>query len=179
MIKAIEDITHDNEFKDLHKFQLSDYEWSLLEDYQQILQVTILFLLSACTDKHNQVPHAFQDILGAEKTPTLCYSIPAYSAFIKLWKDQMNGNYGWRNIIQPGLDKLEDYQDQLADSPAYVLAMGKILYPIMISIYYANILIAIDPANKLSFYREQTPDKYDEAKTVFLKAVSYFLIAFI
>jgi hypothetical protein len=45
--------------------------------------------------------------------------------------------------------------------------------------YYANILIAIDPANKLSFYHEQTPDKYDEAKTVFLKAVSYFLIAFI
>jgi hypothetical protein len=32
-------MTHDSEFTDLEKFQLSDDEWKLLEDYQQILQV--------------------------------------------------------------------------------------------------------------------------------------------
>ena len=34
----------------------------------------------------------------------------------------------WEFIIQPGLDKLENYQDWLDESAAYVVAMGKILY---------------------------------------------------
>ena len=41
IIQAIEDITHDNKFKELHKFQLSEQDWNLLTDYQQILQVII------------------------------------------------------------------------------------------------------------------------------------------
>lgn len=79
------------------------------------------------TNKISQVPHAFQDILGAETTPTLCYAIPAYSAFIDLWKKQIADHYEWEQIIQPGIDKLEDYQDRLIDAPAYVMAMGKII----------------------------------------------------
>ena len=71
-----------------------------------------------------QVPHAFQDILGAEKTPTLCYSIPAFASFIRLWKEMAAEKLEWKDIIQPGLDKLKDYQDRLADTPAYVVAMG-------------------------------------------------------
>ena len=44
-IQAIDDITHDHEFKDLFMFQLSNTDWKLLEDYQEILQVNIhLFL---------------------------------------------------------------------------------------------------------------------------------------
>jgi len=79
------------------------------------------------------VPHAFQDILGAETTPTLCYAIPAYSAFIDLWKKQIEDYYQWEPIIQPGIDKLEDYQGRLNDSPAYVVAMGKSLLDILIT----------------------------------------------
>ena len=41
MIQPIEDMTHDNEFKELQKFQLSEEEWDLLNVYQQILQVII------------------------------------------------------------------------------------------------------------------------------------------
>ena len=39
IIQAIEDITHDNEFKELQKFQLNEEDWDLLKVYQQILQV--------------------------------------------------------------------------------------------------------------------------------------------
>ena len=38
----------------------------------------------------------------------------------------MEDNPQWDEIIQPGLDKLGDYQDHLADTPAYVVAMGKL-----------------------------------------------------
>ena len=74
-----------------------------------------------------QVPHAFQDILGAEVTPTICYSVPAYSAFINKWTLLKEDNPQWAKIIQPGLDKLEDYQECLAETPAYVVAMGKLI----------------------------------------------------
>jgi hypothetical protein len=33
-------------------------------------------------------------------------------------------NPDWREIIQPGLDKLKDYRDRLDSTPAYLLAMG-------------------------------------------------------
>jgi hypothetical protein len=37
-------MTSDNEFKDLHKLALTDEDWALLQDYQEILQV--IFCLS-------------------------------------------------------------------------------------------------------------------------------------
>ena len=70
-----------------------------------------------------QIPHAFQGFLRAENTPTLCYSIPAFAAFIKMWKDLVFQYPEWEDIIQPGLDKLEDYQERLTD--VYILAMGE------------------------------------------------------
>ena len=75
-----------------------------------------------------QVPHAFQDILGTEATPTICYSVPAYSAFINRWTQLKEDNPQWADIIQPDLNKLEDYQDHLADTPAYVVAMDKLIH---------------------------------------------------
>jgi hypothetical protein len=65
--------------------------------------------------------------LGAEATPTICYSIPAYSAFINRWTQLKEDNPQWDGIIQPGLDKLESYQAHLADMPAYVVAMGGLI----------------------------------------------------
>jgi hypothetical protein len=69
------------------------------------------------------------------------------------------------------LDKLEEYQACLVNIPAYVVVMGET------SIFYwiANLIlyIAIDPANKLSFYHDQSHWKYNIAKGIFIKAVSY------
>lgn len=50
IIQAIEEITHDNEFKELHKFQLSESDWDLLNDYKKILEVKIYLLAIGYTD---------------------------------------------------------------------------------------------------------------------------------
>ena len=71
-----------------------------------------------------QVPHAFQEVLGAEKIPTLCYSIPAFASFIDMWEMLVQKHPEWQKYIQPGLDKLEDYKNAVEDTPAYVVAMG-------------------------------------------------------
>jgi hypothetical protein len=51
-----------------------------------------------------------------------------------------------------------------------VVAMGET----SIFQWIANLIlyIAIDPANKLSFYRDQSQQKYDIAKGIFIEAVS-------
>lgn len=88
-----------------------------------------------------------------------------------MWENLRDENWEWQGIIQPGLDKIEEYQARLVDTPAYVLAMGET----SIFQWIANLIlyIAIDPKNKLSFYREQSQEKYDIAKAMFIDAVSY------
>jgi len=101
----------------------------------------------------------------------LCYSNPAYSAFINMWENLRDENWEWECIVQPGLDKIEEYQAHLVDTPAYVLAMGNT----SIFQWISNLIlyIAIDPKNKLSFYHEQSQENVDIAKAMFIEAVSY------
>jgi hypothetical protein len=49
-VQAIVDITNDNEFKELHKFRLTERDWDLLKDYQEILQVIVSFATIDHTD---------------------------------------------------------------------------------------------------------------------------------
>ena len=64
--------------------------------------------------------------MSAENTPTLCYSIPAYESFINIWTKLAEERPEWRDFIQPGLDKLEDYKSRLND--AHILAMGEFYF---------------------------------------------------
>jgi hypothetical protein len=61
--------------------------------------------------------------LSGENTPTLCFSIPAFESFISVWKELSEENPDWSNLIQPGLDKLEEYEERLTD--VHIIAMGK------------------------------------------------------
>ena len=71
-----------------------------------------------------KVPHAFQQQLSYEKTPTLCNAIPAFEAMASTWKRYQTDNLHTSHIVQKGLDKLEEYRDRADLVPAYVLAMG-------------------------------------------------------
>ncbi|KAK2464472.1 hypothetical protein APHAL10511_003451 [Amanita phalloides] len=131
--QAVTDMINDSEFS-LDTYELTEEDWQTLEDYNEILQV----------------PHAFQHILGTEKTPTLPYIIPAFSAFSERWKEFAEENVHWASIIQPGLDKLAEYEEELGKTPAYVLAM------------------AIDPSCKFAYLPE---DEVHLAKRTLLKAL--------
>ncbi|KAF8148231.1 hypothetical protein B0H34DRAFT_668958, partial [Crassisporium funariophilum] len=94
---------------DLKKYQLSPVEWEALETIKDILMI----------------PHAFQQVLSFEKTPTLGDTIPAFQAMITAWKKLQNEQPEVTDIIQAGLDKLEGYQDKLDLVPANILATRK------------------------------------------------------
>jgi hypothetical protein len=106
-------------------------------------------------------------MLGTEKTPTLPYIIPSFSACIQRWKDLAEEKAYLDTIIEPGLEKLSEYEEELDKTPAYVLAMGMLM--IIIS-SWTNIPLAIDPSNKFSYLSE---DKLNSARRTFLEAVSW------
>jgi hypothetical protein len=77
-------------------------------------------------------------MLSGEKTPTLTYIIPAFTAFILCWENLMEEHPGWSEIIQPGLDKLEDYENRLTNT--HIVALGKFIFYSYINILFYFIL---------------------------------------
>lgn len=61
-------------------------------------------------------------MLSFEKTPTLALAIPAFQSMIIAWKKMQGSMPEAEDIIQKGIDKLEDYENRLDSVPAYTLA---------------------------------------------------------
>jgi hypothetical protein len=57
--------------------------------------------------------------------PSLCLAIPAFAAFMVRWREVALEIPAAAPMIRAGLTKLERYQDQTEEVPAYVVAMGK------------------------------------------------------
>ena len=71
-----------------------------------------------------QVPHAFQQHLSYEKTPTLCNATPSFEALRSKWEEHKTQHPETVHLVQPGIDKLADYQGRTQLVPAYMLEMG-------------------------------------------------------
>ena len=78
-----------------------------------------------------QIPHSYQQLLSAEKTPTICGTIPAFEGLIRTLREYQHDNFSSFNMIQPGIEKLEDYHAKTVDVPAYTLAICKFLISFM------------------------------------------------
>lgn len=77
----------------------------------------------------SQVPDAFQQKLSAEKTPTLCNTLPSFDAMVKIWRDQQNNwQEPFSDIIQDGINKLDAYHDCAMLVPAYTISMSKLIW---------------------------------------------------
>jgi hypothetical protein len=66
--------------------------------------------------------------LSAEKTPTLWGTLPAFEALlIKLQQLRDNGETGLGiyEVINEGIMKLEEYQQETTTAPAYILSLCK------------------------------------------------------
>ncbi|KAI0288773.1 hypothetical protein BC826DRAFT_894547, partial [Russula brevipes] len=100
--EATEKFLEDEEFTDLQRFALTESDWATLEMFRSILEI----------------PHAFQQIVSQEKTPTLSHVLPAFEAMTKKWEESSAAE-----AIDEGLAKLTSYQNHTDLTPAYCLAM--------------------------------------------------------
>jgi hypothetical protein len=67
----------------------------------------------------------FQQRLSSEKTPTLCDTIPSFKVMVQKWIEKQEEDPETHAIIQQGLNKLDNYREQVNLVPAYVVAMSK------------------------------------------------------
>ncbi|KAJ8457523.1 hypothetical protein ONZ45_g18279 [Pleurotus djamor] len=140
---AIEKFLNQNEFPDLLKYRLNDSEWDALAIFKDVLLV----------------PHAFQQKLSAEKTPTLCYALPSFAAMHRKWVKQQEMYPMMSDAIQAGLDKLSDYQGRLELIPAYILAM------------------AVNPNIKLRWYSAYLPEEITFVRRELLRALQPYYVS--
>ena len=73
------------------------------------------------------MPHAFQQKLSCEKTPTLCEALPSFQKIILKWEEYQDKMPDYSSYIEAGLSKLQDYFSRAMQVPAYQLAICKII----------------------------------------------------
>ncbi|KAJ7871116.1 hypothetical protein B0H13DRAFT_1634514, partial [Mycena leptocephala] len=151
--EAIDKFLSDPQFRELHKYKLGDEDWKALELFKRILAV----------------PHAFQQKLSAEKTPTLGDALPAFEAMIKAWEKQQGKYPEAVDIIQMGIDKLGAYRDRVEGVPAYIFAMSEFLFPLLAHLFIEYPVI--NPAVKLSWFENNHPERTQWARELFVNEV--------
>ena len=82
--------------------------------------------LTVLNDVYNilHVPHATQEVLSAEKTPTLSMALPAYELMLNSWRHQQRAYPQLASVIGIGIDKIEEYMMHTRKTRAYALSMS-------------------------------------------------------
>lgn len=121
-----------------------------------------------------QVPHAFQQRLSNEKTPSLGEAIRSFSAIIDVWKEYQESHPETRDIVEAAIDKLDDYLSRTGLTPAYTVAMSMfflIHHDIELKLPHHTVL---NPGIKLTWHREHvSTSELNNAKCVFINEVFY------
>ena len=113
------------DFKDLQQYYLTGDNWDALQAFYDILSVHFIFVIpfQSLSNLTLQIPHAFQQHLSVEKTPTLCKAIRSFSAITEVWKEHQVQYLETSNIVQAGINKMKQCSDQTSLTPAYTVAM--------------------------------------------------------
>jgi hypothetical protein len=129
--KAIEKFVGSEDFTELAKFKLSEADWDALSRFADILEVRQSSDDIYSSDQHlDQKPHAFQQKLSAEATPTLQDALPSFEKLVQSWKKHQHRHPETAHIVAAGLDKIEGYSARASVVDAYMLAMCLFFSPI-------------------------------------------------
>ena len=83
-------------------------------------------------------------MLSADKCPTICGSLPAYEGLLKeLRKYQREQGIELFDILEDGIEKLEEYKQETDNVPAYILSICE--YLLLLIILFSKIWFSIGP----------------------------------
>ena len=97
------------EHSDIADLALNDMDLQVLSDIRKFLNVF----------------HTAQQIVSAEKTPTLSVVIPIYEQLISMLTDLKKHIPNLVHAIDASIDKLREYMEKARSTKMYVLAMCK------------------------------------------------------
>lgn len=72
-----------------------------------------------------EIPHKCQELLAAEKTPTLALALPTYEALVVMWKELAKEIPELSHYIGLGIAKIMEYVSKGRRSRIYALAMSE------------------------------------------------------
>lgn len=119
-----------------------------------------------------QVPHAFQQLLSEDKTPSLGKTLPAFEALKRKWEELGIKYPAIDHVIQPGLEKLQNYRELADVVPAYVMAMGKKNDNYLTSASLNIPSSVLSPSERLVYYEQHDPTNLASTKQLFIEVVS-------
>lgn len=137
--------------------QFTKIEWQVLHDIAAVLEVA----------------HDVQELLSAEKTPTLSYALPAYEKLIETWANLQVLIPMLSHYIGVGITKIADYSLKGRKSRIYALAMSTLFSMRDYLILTEMSLVVLNPTCKLAWITKHWPPKdQDNAKEWMIDAVS-------
>ena len=75
-----------------------------------------------------EIPHWAQELLAAEKTPTLAMALPVYKKLVELWKSLALSIPEMSHYIGLGVAKIMEYVSKGRRNKIYALAMSEFTY---------------------------------------------------
>jgi hypothetical protein len=72
-----------------------------------------------------EIPHRCQELLAAEKTPTLAFALPTYETLLLLWEELAKSIPELTHYIGLGIAKIMEYVSKGRRSRIYALAMSE------------------------------------------------------
>ncbi|PPR02251.1 hypothetical protein CVT24_011602 [Panaeolus cyanescens] len=91
----------------LSHLKFSPSQWKVLNDIHDIFEI----------------PHATQELLSAEKTPTIALALPAFELLIQGWLNKQKAIPELAHFIGVGIHKIQEYVQKCRRSRIYGLAM--------------------------------------------------------
>ncbi|KAG5633888.1 hypothetical protein H0H81_004579, partial [Sphagnurus paluster] len=106
---AICRLLEQEKYQDLSYLSLYDSEVKTLDKIRQFLEI----------------PHAFQELVSAEQTPTLTVALPAYEQLLTMFKLFKNNslNSSITHAIDASIEKLETYLVKTRNTRVYAIAL--------------------------------------------------------
>jgi hypothetical protein len=95
-------------YADIAHHQLSAKQYEVLNDIRTFLRI----------------PHQAQQVLSAEKTPTLCFALPLYERMIEVFKNVERGRPKIAHAVRSARQYLENYLALSRKTRAYSLAIS-------------------------------------------------------
>ncbi|KIJ58320.1 hypothetical protein HYDPIDRAFT_102918, partial [Hydnomerulius pinastri MD-312] len=131
---------------ELQGLQLTQDQFQVLNDLSQILLI----------------PHQTQELLSAEKTPTICAALPAYELLVDAWQKLRSETWELSHYIGVGVAKIDEYTQAGRKSRIYALAM------------------IVNPASKMTWIKDHwTTSDTNRAREWMIESVCGTLLMFL
>lgn len=124
-----------------------------------------------------QVAHLAQELLSAERTPTLSMALPVFETLITKWQELSVTIPELKHFIDIGISKLEEYLAKTRKTRIYALSMSTSCHNFVNSLLETTLLV-LNPGQKFNWLKAhddkpESDSNYEQnARKWILEAVS-------